>query len=175
MILLDEQIKLFICLLDFSRKYNLTINAEDTILSLKKNNIINDLKIIKKLIEEKIANFNLKIKGEKLYELFKIAIIYDTEMLKLKKEEVEIEFDYLYLGPEFLVSSTQPALGMVYKIMQMNNLPCIKFSEDKDKQTIPGSKSIYRLFDSENNLVGDYLALVNETAEFINEKNVKAL
>ena len=144
-------------------------------LCLKRKNILKEFINIKKTIAEEIKKnktFNL---GDKLSDLFKIAIIYDTEMLKFKKEEVEIEFDYLLLGPEFLVSSTQPALGMVYKIMQMNNLPCIKFSEDKDKQTIPGSKSIYRLFDSENNLVGDYLALVYEKEEFIDEKSIKAL
>lgn len=145
-------------------------------LSLKKNNILREIKTLKSLIAEEIKKNNcFNLKTDNLKDLFKIAIKYDTDMLKLKKDEVEIEFDYLYLGPEFLVSSSQPALGMVYKIMQMNKLPCIKFSEDKDKQTIPDSKSIYRLFDSENNMVGDYLALVNENEDFINEKKIQAL
>ncbi len=162
--------------MDFSRKHNLVKSAEEVVLSLRNRNILSELKIIKKTISEEIQkNKHFNLTGENLEDLFKIAIKYHTEMLKLKKDEVEIDFDYLYLGPEFLVSSTQPALGMVYKIMEMNSLPCIKFSEDKDKQTIPGSKSIYRLFDYENNYVGDYLALVYEKKEFINQKKIKAL
>lgn len=162
--------------MDFSRKHNLIKSAEEAVISLQKKNILKELNNIKKTVAEEInKNKTFNLSEENLNELFKIAIKYETEMLKLKKDEVEVEFDYLYLGPEFLVSSTQPALGMVYKIMQMNNLPCIKFSEEKDKQTIPGSKSIYRLYDYENNLVGDYLVLVNENDEFIDKKNLKAL
>ena len=58
--------------------------------------------------------------------------------------------DVIYLGPEFLVSYTQPALGMVYKLMEIDGYPCIKFSEEKGKQTIPGNKLIVRLFDGNN-------------------------
>lgn len=173
---LVRQIKLFICLLDFSRKYSLVKSADDVVLSLKKKNILNELKNLKIIITDEIKKNNCSIQcTDNLHDLFKIAIKYDADMIKLRKGEVDIEFDYLFLGPEFLVSSSQPALGMVYKIMQMNNLPCIKFSEDKDKQTIPDSKSIYRLFDSENNLIGDYLCLVNEKDDFVNEKSIKAL
>jgi nicotinate phosphoribosyltransferase len=70
------------------------------------------------------------------------------------------------LGPEFIVSSHQPALGMVYKIMQINDKACIKFSEDKSKQTIPGFKNVLRLFDSEDNLIGDLLCLQNEIDDY---------
>lgn len=152
-------------------------NENDVILYIKHENILKELNRIKTLIFKEFKNStNLIIADNNdLNNLCKIAIQYDTEMLQLKKDEIGVDFDYLYLGPEFLVSSTQPALGMVYKIMEMNSLPCIKFSEEKDKQTIPASKSVYRLFDSNNNLIGDYLNLVNENQDFINRKSVEAL
>jgi nicotinic acid phosphoribosyltransferase len=62
-------------------------------------------------------------------------------MLKLVKGD----FNVIVLGPEFLSCQTQTALGMVYKLMDFNNSPCIKFSEEKAKRTIPGFKKTIRL------------------------------
>lgn len=33
-------------------------------------------------------------------------------------------------------------LGMVYKVMEINDIPCMKFSEEKSKQSIPGFKKV---------------------------------
>jgi len=78
----------------------------------------------------------------------KIATTYNTFMLNNNYNcDNNALVDIVFLGPEFLVSSTQPALGMVYKLMEINGNPCIKFSEEKGKQTIPGSKLTVRLFD----------------------------
>jgi hypothetical protein len=77
------------------------------------------------------------IRYSSIYSPFMLSNQYDYDLLYC-----------LFLGPEYLVSSTQPALGMVYKLMEINDNPCIKFSEEKGKQTIPGNKIIIRLFDS---------------------------
>jgi nicotinate phosphoribosyltransferase len=90
----------------------------------------------------------------------KIALRYEPQMLKNK---IEGAFDYIILGGDFIVSSTQPALGMVYKLMEIDGEPCIKFSEEKSKQTIPGFKKIIRLYNSESKIIVDYLCLNNES------------
>ncbi len=165
--------------MEFSKEYDLIPIGENNILQIYDKDAIKELLGIKEKIFNEIKNLNSFSKNilnlNDMKDLFKIAIRYHVEMLKLNNEEIKKDFDYLILGPEFLVSSTQPALGMVYKIMEMNNLPCMKFSEEKDKQSIPGSKSIYRLFDSDNNFIGDYLTLVSEKDDFIKEKKIIAL
>jgi nicotinate phosphoribosyltransferase len=83
-------------------------------------------------------------------------------------------FDGMILGSEFLVSFTKPALGMVYKINQVNGKPCMKFSEDKEKQTIPGFKTIIRMFDNEGHSIGDFMCLKEEAEKYINSTNFDA-
>jgi len=40
----------------------------------------------------------------------------------------------------------QPALGGVYKMVEINESPRIKLSEDVMKVTMPGKKTAYRLY-----------------------------
>ena len=62
---------------------------------------------------------------------------------------------------------------MVYKLTEINSEPCMKFSEEKGKQSIPGCKSIFRLF-QDNNCIGDFMCLRSET-EFFKNANIKEL
>ncbi len=82
--------------------------------------------------------------------------------------------DGIILGSEFLVSYTKPALGMVYKINQVNGKPCMKFSEDKEKQSIPGFKTIIRMYDNKDYSIGDFMCLREEVDRYINEKQFDA-
>jgi len=74
----------------------------------------------------------------------RIGAIYDQFMSVEKFKE---NIDVLILNSEFNVSYTQPALGMVYKLIEYDGKPCIKFSEEKGKQTLPGFKFVVRLYD----------------------------
>lgn len=175
---LENEIKLFLSFVDFIKYFKITQNENDVILHLKNKIDLEMFKTLNLLLNDKISLFNNLSHSSSIQHLFKIAIDYDVEMLKFKNNyfvENNVDIHYIFLGPDFIVSSTQPALGMVYKLMEMNTIPCIKFSEEKDKQTIPGSKSIFRLYDSNNNLIGDYLSLNDEHENLGNKNTLDAL
>jgi hypothetical protein len=62
----------------------------------------------------------------------KFAPRYEPYMLK---EKIEGAFGYIILGSDFIFSSTQPALGMVYKLMEIDALYQVKRREIKTDNT----------------------------------------
>ena len=59
---------------------------------------------------------------------------------------------------------SQPALGCVYKLAEVNNQPKIKLSQDSGKTTIPGKKNAFRLYGREENPLVDLMMLTDEDA-----------
>jgi nicotinate phosphoribosyltransferase len=129
----------------------------------------------KKKIILNYSNKNDYVSNYSKYKSIKQGIEYDGNMIKNPNElnDVFKTVDYIFLNPDFIVSKIQPALGMVYKIVEINNEPCIKFSDEIAKQTIPGNKLILRMFDKENNLLGDLLCLEKESEEITALKDIK--
>lgn len=68
------------------------------------------------------------------------------------------------IGTNLVTCQAQPALGMVYKLVEMKGKPRIKLSQDSIKITIPGKKCIYRLFDKDNIAVLDLMKFDHEQA-----------
>jgi len=73
------------------------------------------------------------------------------------------EIDTFAVGTHLVTCRSQPALGCVYKLVQVNDQPCIKISHEADKVTIPGRKEAYRLFNSSGEAVLDLLISMGTT------------
>ncbi|KAA0203760.1 hypothetical protein HAZT_HAZT004056, partial [Hyalella azteca] len=56
----------------------------------------------------------------------------------------------------------QPALGCVFKLVQVNGQAKIKLSQDVEKVTCPGEKRIYRLYGDDGRALIDLMQLADE-------------
>jgi len=66
------------------------------------------------------------------------------------------------VGTELVTGKPDAALDGVYKLALCDNIPRMKISENIEKMTYPGRKSLYRYFDSECNFFRDGILLENE-------------
>jgi len=67
------------------------------------------------------------------------------------------EIDVFAIGTHLVTCKPQPALGCVYKLVEVKQQPRIKVSQDSVKVTIPGRKEAYRLFNMNDEAVIDLL------------------
>lgn len=73
------------------------------------------------------------------------------------------------VGTNLITAKDNPAFGGVYKLAAIKDkdgtfLPKIKLSENTEKVTNPGNKTIYRIYDNDTGKIrADYICLVGET------------
>jgi nicotinate phosphoribosyltransferase len=89
--------------------------------------------------------------GEKLglayFRSFTIVASNDINERSLRSlNAVGHEIDSFGIGTNLVTCEAQPALGGVYKLVELNSDPRIKFSQDTIKITIPCAKLLFRLF-----------------------------
>ncbi|CAL6056167.1 Nicotinate_phosphoribosyltransferase [Hexamita inflata] len=70
--------------------------------------------------------------------------ITEEVLVQLQKEGAQV--DVFGIGTHLVTCKAQPALGGVYKIVEIDGQARMKMTEDISKATLPGSKDVYRLF-----------------------------
>lgn len=94
--------------------------------------------------------------------------INEETILSLNEQGHKI--DVFGIGTHLVTCQKQPALGCVYKLVEINNQPRIKLSQDVEKVTMPGKKKAYRLYGSEGWAVIDILQKYDEPPPEVGEK-----
>ncbi|XP_059623899.1 nicotinate phosphoribosyltransferase 2-like [Cornus florida] len=80
------------------------------------------------------------------------------------------EVDAFGIGTYLVTCYAQAALGCVFKLVEINNQPRIKLSEDLSKVTIPCKKRCYRLFGKEGYPLVDIMTGENEPPPKVGER-----
>ena len=120
------------------------------------------LRDIERLLGTKIAD-----------NLSKVSItasndIHEEVLFSLKQHGHEI--DAFGIGTHLVTCLKQPALGCVYKLVEVDETPRIKLSEDLAKVTIPGCKNGYRLFSQTGEAIVDVMTRVDEPVPKVGER-----
>ncbi|KAK6116224.1 hypothetical protein DH2020_050020 [Rehmannia glutinosa] len=80
------------------------------------------------------------------------------------------EIDAFGIGTHLVTCYAQPALGVVFKLVEINNQPRIKLSEDVSKVSIPCKKRCYRLYGKEGYPLVDIMTGENEPSPKVGER-----
>lgn len=104
-----------------------------------------------------------KILDDNGCEKVQIVASSDLNEYKIKKIlESNAPIDAFGVGTELATSRDDPTIAGVYKLIEYNNKPKIKISEDK--LTYPGKKQIYRIYNKQGEFIEDFLTLDSEPA-----------
>ncbi|MDP2436557.1 MAG: nicotinate phosphoribosyltransferase [archaeon] len=77
------------------------------------------------------------------------------------------EINVFGIGTNLVTCQGQPALGGVYKLVEIKGEPRIKLSEEAEKIPIPGRKNVYRLFGSAGIPLIDVMCRADEPAPVV--------
>ncbi|KAI4325529.1 hypothetical protein MLD38_030917 [Melastoma candidum] len=80
------------------------------------------------------------------------------------------ELDAFGIGTYLVTCYAQAALGCVFKLVEINNQPRIKLSEDVSKVSIPCKKRCYRLYGKEGFALLDIMTGENESPPKVGER-----
>ncbi|KAH8855346.1 Nicotinate phosphoribosyltransferase [Schistosoma japonicum] len=78
--------------------------------------------------------------------------------------------DAFCVGTNLVTCQKQPALGCVYKLVEINGTPTMKLSANFEKLTMPGKKVVYRLYSQEGEALLDLMKRPHENIPGVNER-----
>eukprot|EP01042_Synura_sphagnicola_P000279 gene279-290_t len=87
--------------------------------------------------------------------------INEDSLYALNRQKHEI--DLFGIGTHLVTCQQQPALGCVYKLVELNGTPRIKISEERGKTVLPCAKKVFRFFDEQDKPLLDYISTVQES------------
>ncbi|GJQ78107.1 hypothetical protein Trydic_g2445 [Trypoxylus dichotomus] len=94
--------------------------------------------------------------------------INEETILSLNEQEHKI--DCFAIGTHLVTCQRQPALGCVYKLVEVNGQPRMKLSQEVNKIIIPGRKTLYRLFSKTGDALIDLMQNADEAPPMENQK-----
>ncbi|XP_063702473.1 nicotinate phosphoribosyltransferase isoform X2 [Culicoides brevitarsis] len=94
--------------------------------------------------------------------------INEDTILSLNEQGHKI--DCFGIGTHLVTCQRQPALGCVYKLVEINEQPRIKLSQDVEKVTMPGNKECFRLYGSDGHALIDLLQRKGEPIPKVGQK-----
>mmetsp|Transcript_1363 Transcript_1363/g.4082 ORF Transcript_1363/g.4082 Transcript_1363/m.4082 type:complete len:545 (+) Transcript_1363:239-1873(+) len=89
-------------------------------------------------------------------------------ILSLKDQGAAV--DCYGIGTHLVTCQAQPALGCVYKLVEIAGEPCIKLSNEISKTTIPGAKNCYRLISASGVMLLDLLVPASHAPPEVGER-----
>lgn len=130
-------------------------------------------KAIRQLFTSIDTKYDLPNSSATNFQFSKCSIVASNDinedvLLSLNREGHEI--DVFGIGTHLVTCQRQPALGCVYKLVEINNQPRIKLSQEIEKMVIPGKKLVYRLFGSDNIPLVDMMQTSDEEKPVVGKK-----
>lgn len=116
-------------------------------------------KAVRKMYIEFSQKYNISYAAK--YLITASNDINEEELIRINKLGHEI--DSFGIGTHLVTCQAQPALGGVYKLVEIDDVPRVKLSESIEKSTIPCKKDLYRCYDENGKAIADILAVSGET------------
>ncbi|XP_076261118.1 nicotinate phosphoribosyltransferase-like isoform X2 [Rhynchophorus ferrugineus] len=129
-----------------------------------------DLAYVSKVANSYFTKIKLKYKLAWFEHLIIMASNGINEDTIISLNEQIHKINCFGIGRHLVTCQRQPALGCVFKMVELNNQPRMKLSQDPFKVTMAGSKEAYRLYSNNGYALVDLLLRSTEQPPNENEK-----